>query len=210
MSIDLSAVPAAPVENEPLPAASPSAETLALMARRRSTPIALMTGPGPGRAEVETLIRLAARVPDHGKLGPWRFVIYEGAARRAAGEKFSALIAARKPGADAAHLEMEAARFERAPVVVAVISKAALHPKIPEWEQVLSAGAVSYQLVLAAYAMGYAGASLTEWPAYDAEARAALGLAEHERVAGFVYLGSAKENPTERVRPPLAPRISWA
>jgi nitroreductase len=203
-------IPVPPAENTPLPAAQPSRETLALLARRRSTPIALMGAPGPSRAEIEALLTLATRVPDHGKLGPWRFLVIEGAARERIGAQFAAIALAKKPDADAALAEMERTRFTRAPVVVAVISTAAPHAKIPEWEQLMSAGAVAYQLVLAAHAMGYGGAWLTEWPAYDEQARAALGLAGDERIVGFVYLGTAKSDPTERVRPPLAPRIAWA
>lgn len=209
MTIDPAAIPAPPAENTPAPAAQPSLETLSLLARRRSTPIALMTGPGPSRAEIEALIALAARVPDHGKLGPWRFLVFDGAARERAGEKLAALVAQRKPNADAEELKMERERLMRAPIVVGVISTAAPHPKIPEWEQMLSSGAVAFQLVLAAHAMGYAGAWLTEWPTYDADARAALGLAPHERIAGLVYLGTAKADPPERVRPNVRQRIAW-
>lgn len=208
MTIDIAGLPAAPAENQLLPAAQPSLETLALLARRRSTPIALMGEPGPSEAEIDALIRLAARAPDHGKLGPWRFLVLAGEGRDRAGALMADLIAARDPRADEARLAGERARFARAPVVITVISTAAPHAKIPEWEQLLSAGAVSYQLVLAAHAMGYAGAWLTEWPAYDAQAREALGLAPHERVAGFVYLGTAKGEVMERFRPDIAPRVS--
>ncbi len=209
MKIDPSRLPAPPAENQPMPAAQPSLETLSLLAQRRSTPIALMTGPGPSRAEIEALIGVAARVPDHGKLGPWRFLVIEGAARERAGEKLAALVKQSNPNADEAQMKMERERLTRAPVVIAVISTAAPHPKIPEWEQVLSAGAASFQLVLAAHAMGYAGAWLTEWPAYDEQGRAALGLAPHERIAGLVYIGTAKADPQERVRPDVKTRISW-
>jgi nitroreductase len=208
MTIDLARLPTSPAESQPALAAQPSLETLALLARRRSTPIALLGAPGPSQAEIDALIRLAARVPDHGKLGPWRFLVIAGAARERAGALLADLVAAREAGADDIRQAGERARFTRAPVVVTVISTAAPHPKIPEWEQVMSAGAVAFQLLLAAHAMGYAGAWLTEWPAYDADARAALGLAPHERIAGFVYLGAAKSEITERVRPDLAPRIS--
>lgn len=208
--IDPAAVPAPPAENDRLPPSQPSPETLALLARRRSTPIALMAEPGPSRREIETLLALAARVPDHGKLGPWRFIVFEGAAREHVGARLEALVAERNPGADAEHRKMERERLMRAPVVIAVVSSAAPHPKIPEWEQVLSAGAAAFQLVLAAHAMGYAGAWLTEWPAYDVDGRAVLGLAAHEKLAGLVYLGTATADVTERVRPTAASRTVWA
>jgi nitroreductase len=209
MKIDLTHLPAAPAEGEALPATQPSLETLSLLARRRSTPIALMGEPGPSRAEIETLIGLAARVPDHGKLGPWRFVVMDGDARLRAGEAMEALVKQRQPDADAAHLKMERERFMRAPVVVMVISRTQKHPKVPEWEQMLSSAAVCFQLVLAAHATGYAGAWLTEWPTYDTEAHDDLGLMGTERIAGFIYLGTAKADVPERVRPNVPQRISW-
>ncbi|MBU6372605.1 MAG: nitroreductase [Alphaproteobacteria bacterium] len=197
-------IPAAPQENDALPAVQPSAETLALLARRRSTKALLIAEPGPDRAQLDTLLRLAARVPDHGKLGPWRFLVLEGDGRVRAGAAIADAL-----GADAPDPAFERARFLRAPVVVTVISTAAPHPKIPEWEQVLSAGAACFALVTAAHAMGFAGCWLTETPTYDARARAALGLADHERIAGFIYLGTATAPPTERARPEAASRTSW-
>ena len=184
-----------------------SAETLELLAKRRSTKIAHLGAPGPTRAELESLLRLAVRVPDHGKLAPWRFLILEGAGRARAGAALAAIKAT--DGAGEEEQAQERTRFERAPVAVAVISRAAPHAKIPEWEQQLSAGALCYNLLLAAHAAGFAGCWLTEWPAYDARARAALGLAEHERIAGFVYLGTEREPATERPRPALEGLLAW-
>lgn len=207
MPLNASQIPAAPKENDILPAACESADTLALLARRRSTKIAHFAEPGPTGADLEALITLAARVPDHGKLGPWRFVIIEGDARERAGEALARVIA-QDDGVDAQRLAFARGHFLRAPTCVMVVSTAAPHAKIPEWEQQLSAGAACFALVLAAHALGYAGAWITEWPTYDARARAALGLAEHERIAGFVFLGSAREAPTERVRADAKPRIS--
>jgi nitroreductase len=202
-------LPRTPEENAALPGAQPSLETLAVLARRRSTPIALMCEPGPDRAAIDALITLGARVPDHGKLGPWRFLVIEKDARLRAGAQFAEIYRTKNPQADDVSVEAERMRFARAPVVIAVISTAAPHKKIPEWEQIMSAGAAAFQLTLAAHAMGYGATWLTEWPAYDAEARKALGLAEHERIAGFVYIGTAKADPTERVRPPLDARVAW-
>jgi nitroreductase len=200
-------IPAPPRENDILPASQESAETLALMARRRSTKIAHMTGPGPTGADLDALIALAGRVPDHGKLGPWRFIIIEGEARERAGEALAKVIA-QDDNVDAQRLAFARSHFLRAPVCVTVVAAASTHPKIPEWEQTLSSAAACFALLMGAHAMGYAGAWLTEWPTYDARARAALGLAEHERVAGFVFLGSAREAPTERVRADVTTRIS--
>lgn len=198
-----SQLPSAPAENETCNAVLESAETLALLARRRSTKVVHFTGPGPTGAELDTLIRLAARVPDHGKLGPWRFVIIEGDGRARAGEALAAIT----DGDDDARQKARET-FTRAPVCVMVVSAAAPHPKIPEWEQQLSAGAACYALLIAAHAMGYGGCWLTGWPCYSADARAALGLAEHERVAGFIHLGTPTETPTERVRADWRERVS--
>ncbi len=204
MPLSPSQLPSAPAENETCNAVFESAETLALLARRRSTKVVHFTGPGPTGAELDTLIRLATRVPDHGRLGPWRFVIIEGDGRARAGEALAAIV----DGDDDAKQKARET-FTRAPVCVMVVSAAAPHPKIPEWEQQLSAGAVCYAMLIAAHAMGYGGCWLTGWLAYDERARAALGLAEHERVAGFVHLGTPTEMPTERVRADWASRVSW-
>jgi nitroreductase len=207
MPLSVEAVPPAPAENEPANAICESAETLALLARRRSTKIAEFAEPGPSAAQLDALIRLAARVPDHGKLGPWRFVIIEGEARERAGAKLADVIA-NDAGVDASRLAFARGNFMRAPVCVMVISTAAPHPKIPEWEQTLSSAAACYGLLIAAHAMGYAGAWLTEWPTYDARARAALGCAEHEKIAGFVFLGSPGKPAIERFRADVTTRVS--
>jgi nitroreductase len=207
LPLPISVIPPAPHENDPLEAVHESAETLALLAQRRSSKVAHFAEPGPADAEIEALIRLAARVPDHGKLGPWRFVVMEGRARDRAGEKIAAIIAG-DDGVDEVRLTAARNHFKRAPAVVMVVSTASPHVKIPEWEQQLSSGAVCFSMLVAANALGYAACWLTEWPAYDARTRAALGLAEHERVAGFVYLGTAREQPTERFRADVGTRIS--
>jgi nitroreductase len=207
MPLPLSAIPPQPREGEPAEAVRESAETLALMARRRSTKVAHFIEPGPNGAEIDALISLAARVPDHGKIGPWRFVVIEGDARGRAGEALARVIAG-DDGVDEVRLNGARNLFSRAPAVVMVVSTAAPHAKIPEWEQLLSSGAVCFAMLTAAHARGYAACWLTEWPAYDARARAALGLAQHERVAGFIYLGTAREPALERVRADAASRIS--
>lgn len=207
MPLPISVIPPPPQNGEPADAVRESAETLALLARRRSTKVAQFVQPGPTSEEIDALIRLAARVPDHGKLGPWRFVVLEGEARSRAGAAVASVIA-EDDGVDETRLAAARALFLRAPAVVMVISTAAPHPKIPEWEQQLSSGAVCFAMLVSAHALGYAACWLTEWPAYDARARAALGLADHERVAGFIYLGTALEPATERVRADPSARIS--
>lgn len=206
MTIDPKTLPVL-AENEPADAAHESTEMLNALARRRSTKIADFVEPGPSDAQLDALIRLGARVPDHGKLGPWRFVIIAGEARQRAGEKLAQLIV-NDDGADEVRADFARKHFLRAPACVMVVSTAAPHAKIPEWEQLLSSGAVCMNLLIAAHAMGFAGCWLTEWPTYDERARAALGLASHERIAGFVYLGSAAKPAAERFRADVAARIS--
>lgn len=207
MPLKADQIPSPPRENEPLQAATESAQTLALMAQRRSTKIAHFVEPGPAGEDLDALLTLAARVPDHGKLGPWRFVVIEGDARARAGIAIARAIE-NDDGVTDELLHSARSLFLRAPLCVMVVSSAAPHPKIPEWEQTLSSGAACFALLMAANAMGYAGAWITEWPTYDARARKALGLADHERIAGFIYVGSAREPLTERVRPDAKTRIS--
>ena len=178
--------------------------TLDLQRARRSVPPAHLAEPGPSRAELEGWLAIAARVPDHGKLAPWRFLVIAGEARVRIGEVIAAAHQADFPQADAARLDLERARLAQAPLVVAIVSRAAPHVKIPEWEQVLSAGAVCMNLVLAANASGYATSWLTEWYAYDRRILDALGLEPRERIAGFIHIGRAEEAPSDRPRPELA------
>ncbi|MES1201390.1 MAG: nitroreductase [Pseudomonadota bacterium] len=207
MSIDPNAIPLAPAENQSLDAIHTSAETLALLALRRSTKIAEFTEPGPSEEQIDTLIRLGARVPDHGKLGPWRFVVMTGEARERAGQALADLIV-NDDGVDEVRVDFARKHFTRAPAVVMVVSTAAPHAKIPEWEQLLSSGAVCMNMLIAANAMGFAACWLTEWPTYDERARGALGLEKHERIAGFIYLGSAAKQATERFRVDPTTRVS--
>lgn len=177
---------------------------LELMARRRSAPPLTMSGPGPDASELETLLNLAVRTPDHGKLAPWRFIVFEGDARTRAGALFAEVFAARHPGSTEDQLAIERKRFSHAPLVIGVISCAAPHAKIPEWEQVLSAGAVCMNLTHAASALGFVSAWLSQWVAYDRDVLNAFGLAADEKVAGFVHIGRRTSAVEDRPRPVLA------
>jgi nitroreductase len=143
-------------------------------------------------------------VPDHGKLAPWRFLVIEGEARERIGATIAAAFRADEPEAAPDRVETERRRLARAPLVVAVVSTARPHVKIPEWEQVLSAGAVCMNLVVAANAMGFATSWLTEWYASDRRVLDALGLEPDETMAGFIHIGRASERPADRPRPELA------
>ncbi len=175
-----------------------------MLKTRRSAPPAALSPPGPTAGEVETLLEIAARVPDHGKLTPWRFIVFEGEGRRRAGEVIAAVYARQNTGAEATRIELEKSRLSLAPLVVGVVSRAAPHPKIPEWEQELSAGAVCMNLVVAANALGFAASWLTGWYAYDREVLAGLGLGPGEKMAGFVHIGRNDSPREDRVRPSLA------
>jgi nitroreductase len=179
-------------------------DALELLKSRRSTKPVELVGPAPSAADVDTLLTIASRVPDHGKLVPWRFIIFEGEGRMRAGEAIALAFRRKYPQATPEQVEAEHRRLARAPLVIAVVSRAGPHVKIPEWEQVLSAGAAAMNLVLAAHALGYGASWMTEWYAYDREVLDGLGLAPNERIAGFVHIGRQREVPTDRPRPPLS------
>jgi nitroreductase len=191
-------VPPQPEFGEALPLIA-SLEVLAFLARRRSASAMTLRSPGPSANEIDTLLRLAARVPDHGKLAPWRFIVIEGEAKDALGEAL-ADIAVKRPDHAKAHAAL--GKFNIPPLCIAVVS----HPvaaDIPEWEQIMSAGAVCTDLLHAASAMGYGANWITDWYAVDEDARTAFGLTAAEKIAGFLYIGTASEAPLERVRPEI-------
>ena len=191
-------VPPQPEFGQATPFGQVSAETLALLATRRSSSPQSLAAPGPSGDALKTLLRLAARVPDHGKLSPWRFVLLEGEAKAQFAARLEALA---KEHADPVKASNVLFKLKGPPLAVAVISRVNTGATIPAWEQELSAGAVCMTLVLAATAMGYGANWITDWYGYDARAGALLGLTPGERVAGFVLLGTPTEAPLERVRP---------
>jgi nitroreductase len=176
---------------------------------RRSIPAFQMSEPGPDKAQIEHILRIASRVPDHGKIAPWRFIVYRGAERQRIGEALLKLALEAKPDLSEEMIQVERARFTRAPVVVAVVSKAAPHFKIPEWEQLMSAGALCLNLLISANAHGYVSNWLTEWFAYDERAHPLLGIKPGEKVAGFIHIGSTDFPAVERPRPELAETVTW-
>ncbi len=180
-----------------------SDELVDLLSRRRSLAPAFLAGPGPDADELATLLRLASRVPDHGKLAPWRFIVFQGAGAERAGRLALETRLAEQPDLDAPSQAAELTRFSRSPLVVAVVSRAAPHVKIPLWEQRLSAGAACMALTVAAAALGFASTWLTEWCAYSEAFRAAIGLNPEERIAGFLHIGRPATKPEERPRPDL-------
>jgi nitroreductase len=179
------------------------------LSTRRSIPALQMTEPGPGRDEIESMLTLASRVPDHGKLAPWRFIVIRGNQRAEIGDRLAAIALARNPELSPEMQEIERNRLTRAPVVIAVVSRAAPHVKIPVWEQEMSAGAVCLNLFMAANAHGYAANWLSEWITYDEQAKAVLGVPPGEKLAGFLYIGSSDFPQTDRPRPALNDIVTW-
>ncbi|KQW27595.1 NAD(P)H nitroreductase [Rhizobium sp. Root274] len=179
------------------------------LAVRRSVPAYQMREPGPDRQEIESILSLAVRVPDHGKLAPWRFIVYRGEERARIGEALLAMALEKNPELSEEMIQVERSRFTRAPVVIAVVSKAAPHFKIPEWEQVMSAGAVCLNLLMAANAYGYVSNWLSEWFAFDERAYPLLGVKPGEKVAGFIHIGSTDFPIVERPRPALSDVVTW-
>lgn len=183
-------------------------DTLSLLKLRRSVPPQFLAAPGPEGAQLDELLGIAARVPDHGKLVPWRFIVFSGAARDKAAEVVARVFRERNPQASEEQVEFERKRLLHAPVIVAVVSRAREHVKIPLWEQELSSGAVCMNMLVAAHAMGYAGSWLTNWFGFDRAVLAAFGLGDDERIAGFVHIGTPTAPITDRDRPVMADIVS--
>jgi nitroreductase len=183
----------------------PRPEVVDFLLTRRSRPPKMLCAPGPDRAATERILTAGARVPDHGKLEPWRFVVLGERAMQA----FAAAVRARAPeaGQDA---DKGALAFEQAPVAIAVVASPKASEKIPAIEQTLSAGAVCLGLVNAALAGGWGAAWMTGWPAYDRPLlESGLGLGPAEWLAGFVYIGTEAVAPPDRPRPDLAAITEW-
>ena len=178
---------------------------------RRSVGMAFLREPGPSAEELEQLITIGLRVPDHGKLTPWRLVIIEGDDRAKAGEQLAAIALRKNPDLDAASLDVERLRFLPAPLTIGVISTPKESPKVPQLEQLLSAGNVAFNLVHAAFALGFAASWVTRWYAFDHDAARMLGAREGEQFVGFVQIGSSSAVIEDRPRPELGSIVSrWS
>tara|TARA_R110000782_G_scaffold30348_14_gene75633 strand:+ start:2593 stop:3174 length:582 start_codon:yes stop_codon:yes gene_type:complete len=178
-----------------------------LRARRSASP-KLLTTPAPAGRVLDDILALAIRTPDHGRLFPWRFVVLAGAGLANLAAAVGDAFAADHPEADADAVAAARQRFDAAPMIIAVVSTARpqnpANPKIPEWEQVLSAGAVCMNLLHACRAHGFGAVWLSGWPSYHPAVLNRLGLASHERLAGFVHVGSESQAQDERPRPAVA------
>ena len=175
---------------------------------RRSVGMAFLKEPGPNAGELEQILTIGTRVPDHGKITPWRLVVIAGDARAQAGEKLAEIFARNNPGMDEASIEIERQRFLPAPLTIGVISSPKPHPKVPEFEQLLSAGNVAFNLLHAAFALGFAASWITRWYTFDAEAASMLGAGEGERFVGFVHIGTPTAVIEDRDRPDIDTLVS--
>ena len=175
--------------------------TIDFLITRRSTVARMMDGPGPADEDLRKIMEAGMRVPDHGRLTPWRFIVIRDDARVKLGDVIARAFKKNKPDAIEEEVEIEQERLLRSPVVIAVVSKIHRQHKIPEWEQVLSSGAACQTMLIAAQSMGYAAQWLTEWYAYDADVKQAIGAGTDDEIAGFLYLGSGTEELKDRGRP---------
>lgn len=186
----------------------PDLSPLKFLDARRSVPSRQLGEPGPDPATLRRMLQAAARVPDHGKLVPFRFLHISGPARQALGEALAARTLERDPAAPAAVVDKDRARFSHAPDIITVIARLTPGHKVPEQEQLLTAGSVCFALLQAAQALGFGAQWLTGWMAYDAAVAALLGLREHERIVGFIHIGTARLEAPERERPDVTALLS--
>jgi nitroreductase len=184
-------------------------DTIDLLLTRRSVVAKDMGEPGPDDATLDKILGAGIRVPDHGKLGPWRIQVLRKAGQKALGEVLAKIYAAENPGAEERLVEAERQRPQRAPILLAVTARIdPHHPKIPVMEQQLSGGALCQNILVAAHASGFVAQWLTEWPAFHPEVRKALGHAPETEIIGFIYIGTPMTPPNERPRPTLEQVVS--
>ena len=188
-----------------LPAKSP----IDLLRTRRSVVVKCMGEPGPDKAQLDLILEAGIRVPDHGKIGPWRLQVFDKAAQALLGDLLAKEFAARVPDANDKQIAFERDRPQRAPVLIVVSSNINKEHSVPEIEQMLSCGAVCMNLLNAATALGYAAQWLSEWPAYNGNVKRALGVPDDQGIIGFIYIGTATEPPAERVRAQLETVVSY-
>jgi len=198
-------LPVPPSLCQSLPSNTASTQMLDFLNQRRSTPLALLTEPGPQNDELSMILQLASRVPDHRRVVPWRFVVFLGAAKQQAAKLIGQRFLELNPKSDNSEAGLESHKFSKAPVVIALISTPNSNHKTPVWEQNLTVGAVGQNLLLASNAAGFAGV----WLTYDQDIRQQFEVKEFEQIAGFFHLGTASEQPIERPRPNMEQIVSY-
>lgn len=190
----------------PLNSANP--ETLNLLLNRRSVKTKDMVEPGPSHNELTQILTAAARVPDHGKLVPWRFIVVDGDERSTLGNIIADALAAESDVSEKVREKMKGYGTQAPTCIIAIYSPSCERP-VPVWEQHLSTGAACQNLLIAAHALGYVGQWLTGWAAYSKTVWKELGLHHDEMIAGFIFLGSQSKEPSERPRPDMDTVIKW-
>jgi nitroreductase len=181
-----------------------TSSVLAFLKSRKSASAKAMTGPGPSKAQIDEILEIAVRVPDHGKLAPWRFIVIEGEGRARIGQGFAEIWAKNNPLHGAESLDFQRGLFMRAPLILVVVSTVAVHAKIPVWEQQMSSAAVCYNAVLAATALGFDAQWQSDWVAYDEGAKAVMGVTPHEKISGIIYIGTSSVPLEDRPRPDVS------
>ena len=176
---------------------------------RRSVLAKEMCEPGPSSEQIETILAAGHRVPDHGKIGPWRFIVFIGDARQKFSTELANIFKSENSDANEALMTFESSRFMRAPLVIGVVASPDTEHKVPVWEQHLSTGAACQNILLAANGLGFSAQWLTEWYSYNNKVNELLQLNEQEQMAGFIYIGSASTPPKERNRPSLEERTAY-
>ena len=186
-------------------------EVIKHLTTRRSVSAKRLTEPYPSDEEIKQILEIGCRTPDHGKMAPYYFITFKGDTRSKIGKHLRTAYEAENPDTPVAKLDLEAQRFERAPLIIAVVSRIR-EGKHPQWEQILTAGAVCMNICHASHALGYAANWLTEWYAYNDVFRKALGLENgRDNIAGFIYIGTPSEEPEDRDRPDLDEiSIEWS
>ncbi len=191
-----------------MPFNTPNAATYDLLMNRRSVKARDMVGPGPDRADMEKILAAALRVPDHGKLFPWRYLVLVGAAREKLGDVIAKALIEENETSEKVAEKMKGYATQ-GPVLVVAISSVREESTIPVWEQELSAGAACQNMITAATALGYASCWLTGWASYSPTVKAGLGLKANENIAGFIFFGNQADEPSERPRPEFDNHVTW-
>lgn len=186
-------------------------KTLDFLSKRRSVTAKMMKPGHVKNEDLNLILNTGLRVPDHGGLKPWKIIVFKGESRK----KFDEEVILREFKANNANLtpdmiKMESSRLQRADTVIAIISNTVEHSKIPEWEQILSCGAVCTTILYAAQSLGYAAQWVTEWYAYNTNIISELGGNPlKDKVAGYIYIGEKNKNPKERIRPNFDEYINY-
>ncbi|WCL55039.1 nitroreductase family protein [Gimibacter soli] len=186
----------------------PCSATLEFLMRRRSVKPRDMVGPGPDRAEMEAILKAATRVPDHGKLTPWRFIVLSGDDRAPLGDLIARALVLEQETSETVAEKMKGYATQGPTLVIAISSPRDTH-RIPLMEQDMSVGAACQNLLVAAHAAGFVGSWLTGWGAYSRTVADGLGLEPQEKIAGFIFLGRQDAMPEERPRPDLDEVVTW-